>query len=459
MPMSTQANVPMYASTNGRAPKVDFRTAMFYPDPVDNGLYVPEFVPTLEKGLVRDFGKMSYTEVAFHVLRPWFSRDEIADVELESMIKRTYTSHVPVESMGNDYSTDLSRGSSLAFKYIGADGNAMFLGHYHNPEKNGILLDINSTSGDTGGSVGKSLHKKKGIVVFIFFPVDDITEFQRRQMSTLQDNVYAIGVNGDFDACQVLREYCLGDQASDLTGYTRTTGNSKSMGRFLPQVVYHFYGAAKVLEETGEEAVNEWIPFGNGGNFNSAQYARLMGAPLHILGAVSNENNVFPHFLETGEYNPIKAKKCPSSAMDVGNPSGIQRIAYLAGGCIDRDGVIRKVPDLELLRKGTRATSISNEKTRQGIRDAYRYGVVLDPHGAVAYMGMLSFRGDSDVDRYPNLFLRTADPSKFPDLIREELGIEPELPEHMRNIYNLEERIYKIDADKRQAADKILELV
>jgi threonine synthase len=451
----------LYKSTNGQSPLVDFKTAMFYPDPPDNGLYVPTRVPRLDDSLVREFGKMSYSEVVYHVLRPWFT-EEIPDRELESMINRTYTWPVPVNEIGDDFYEDLTKGPAIAFKCFGSHGNAMFIEYYHHPETDGDILDILSTSGDTGGSVSKALQRKPNILVFVFFPIDDVTVFQRRQMTTLGYNIYAIGVRSDFDGCQAIREYCLGNEDPELSKYMRTTGNSKSLGRFLPQIPYHFYAAAKVREETGADRVNLWIPFGNAGNFNSAQYAKLMGAPIHILGAISNENDVFPNFINTGVYSPEKSKKCPSEAMDVGNPSNMQRIAYLAGGCIDRDGVVHKMPDLGSMRKEIRSTSISNGRTREAIRYAHdNHGVVLDPHGAVAYAGMLEFKGkdDPEVNMYPNCFDETAAPVKFPDLIREELGIEPELPDHMKNIYELEERMWVIDPDKKQARDLILDIV
>lgn len=450
----------LYKSTNQQSPLVDFKTAMFYPDPPDNGLYVPTRIPRLDDSLIHEFEKMTYPEVVYHVLRPWFTKEDIPDRELENMINKTYTWSLPVEPIGDDYYENLSKGPALAFKCFGSHGNTMFIEYYHRPEKDGILLDILSTSGDTGGSVSKALQHKPNISVFVYFPIDDVTEFQRRQMTTLQDNIYAIGIRGDFDDCQTLREYLLSNEDPELSKYMRTTGNSKSIGRFLPQVSYHFYAAARVKAETGEKIVNEWIPFGNGGNFSSAQYAKFMGAPINILGAISNENDVFPVFMRTGGYEPKKSKKCPSEAMDVGNPSNTQRIVYLDGGRIDRDGVVHKMPNLRSMRNEIRSTSISNEGTREAIKYAYEnYGVILDPHGAVAYAGMLEFKGDSEVDKYPNVFLETADPVKFPDLIREELGIEPELPEHMKDIYELEERMWVIEPDKKQARDIVLEIV
>jgi threonine synthase len=120
--------------------------------------------------------------------------------------------------------------------------------------------------------------------------------------------------------------------------------------------------------------------------------------------------------------------------MNVGHPSNLARFFDLYGGTVDRGGTVHRYPDLEAIKKNIFSTSVGDGETRQTIKQVYdRYGVVLEPHGAVGWKGLedyLNARGDFPLC----VSLETAHPAKFPDDIIELLGVTPEVPVSLKDI-------------------------
>ncbi len=310
----------LYRSSNDPAGNrtVDFQYALFNPDTGDNGLWVPVRKPTLPGEVYRDMAKMTYGESAFHTLRPWFTEKEISSRDLRRMAEETYYWNIPIKSVGNNYVADHGVCPSLSFKDGGTFGNTMFVIHF-TPEGY-IVICLDSTSGDTGPSNAMGLHNK-GIPVFTTFPVENITDLQRRQMTTLYDNIYPIGIESDFDACQDLRDYLMEEFAKDpVTKNIRTiTGNSKSIGRFLSMLTFWDHLSSRLSYETGSEKVNVYPGIGNGSHFTSALYSRAVGAPIGMVCPISNENKVIPTYFETGEYKIMKSVKTISQGREKGS--------------------------------------------------------------------------------------------------------------------------------------------
>jgi len=126
--------------------------------------------------------------------------------------------------------------------------------------------------------------------------------------------------------------------------------------------------------------------------------------------------------------------------MNVGHPSNLARVFALYGGEMDETGVVRKQPDISAMRRDIFAVSISDEETRQTIKDIYRdHGVILEPHGAVGWAGLARYLKETD-DWSPCFSLETADPAKFPDEIISLIGVNPNVPEVMSKLDCLEER-------------------
>jgi threonine synthase len=157
-----------------------------------------------------------------------------------------------------------------------------------------------------------------------------------------------------------------------------------------------------------------------------------MGLPVQKFIAAVNENDEFPKFLEGEKYSKIEpSKACLSNAMNVGHPSNLARIIDLYGGHLDEKGILKKTPNMDLLRQDIWSVSISDEKTKETIKNAYeKTKAVFEPHGAVGWAGLLEFENQNGLN-YPWCVLETADPAKFPDQIVDILGIDPKMPEKM----------------------------
>ena len=229
----------------------------------------------------------------------------------------------------------LTQGPTYSFK----DYAARFLGralNYFLGAKGLKRVVVVATSGDTGGAVADALYGLERIDNIVFYPKGSISEGQRRQMTTLGDNIYAFEVDGDFDVCQALAKNILGDKgfARDIFNDSErfTSANSISIGRLLPQAVYPFYAYSKIEAADGPFLAS--VPSGNFGNMMGTVIARQMGLPIEKIICGVNENMEFPEFLESGAYIVRPSIKSPSSAMIVSDPSNLARLIDFYGGHI-----------------------------------------------------------------------------------------------------------------------------
>ncbi len=424
-----------YYSTNGRAERVDFRRALLAGQAPDKGLYMPEEIPLLSGEEILRFPGMSYPEIAYSVLRHYLE-DLIPKGDLKDLLEDAYNYDIPVEKVyDGKYVVRLDRGPTCSFKDFAARLMGRLIQYFLRQEGRRIAI-LTATSGDTGSAVAQAFYGLDNIDVVVLFPRKEVTERQRRQMTTLGKNVHATAVDGKFDDCQALVKQAFADP--DLRNLSLSSANSINIGRLLPQAVYYFYAFSRA--SSGDEAVIS-VPSGNFGDIMGGLIAMRMGLPVRKFIAATNENDEFPRFMETGEYSPIRpSKNCISNAMNVGHPSNLARVFALYGGEMDETGVVRKQPDISAMRRDIFAVSISDEETRQTIKDIYRdHGVILEPHGAVGWAGLARYLKETD-DWSPCFSLETADPAKFPDEIISLIGVNPNVPEVMSKLDCLEER-------------------
>ncbi len=326
-----------------------------------------------------------------------------------------------------------------------------------------------ATSGDTGGAVADALHNQDCVDNVVFFPRGSITERQRRQMTTLQGNIYAFEVNGDFDVCQALAKRLLGDRDFARQVFNDpdrfTSANSISLGRLLPQAVYPFFAYSRIARY--DEPMIASVPSGNFGDMMGTVIAKEMGLPIEKILCGVNENREFPDFLSTGSYLVRPSVKSPSSAMIVSNPSNFARLVDLYGGHVYdkrdeqgkviQEGVMDKLPDMDAMRRDLYSISVSNPDHYQAMKEVYdRFGIIIEPHGAVGWRVLDTFLGGKH-DRLAVIY-ETADPGKFPDDIRKAIGIVPEVPEGIARQAQKEERIYSIDEPSDVGKDGSLTL-
>jgi threonine synthase len=262
--------------------------------------------------------------------------------------------------------------------------------------------------------------------------------------------------------CQALAKTILGDQsfAEELFNDRErfTSANSISLGRLLPQVVYPFYAYSRIADNM--EPIIASIPSGNFGDMMGTVLAKGMGLPVSKIIAGVNENTEFPGFLETGQYEVRPSIKSPSSAMIVSHPSNLARLIDFYGGHMydERDrvtgkiikpGVIDRMPDMDEMRKDIVSMGVTNPQHFETMKEVYeKYGVVLDPHGAVGWKVLEVCLGGRHDE--PAVVYETADPGKFPEDVERAIGVEPDLPPGMQRQATMEERIYSIESTPEQ---------
>jgi len=432
-----------FFSTNGHPERIDFRQALLVGQAPDKGLYMPEAIPQIPIDKILQFSKMSYPQIAREVIRPYLG-DLIPDEALRAMLRDAYNFPVPVEKVFDGKCIlRLDRGPTCSFKDFAARLMGRMMQHFLAQEGRSILI-LTATSGDTGSAVAHAFHGLDSIRVVVLFPEKEVTERQRRQMTTLGGNVFPLAVGGKFDDCQALVKQAFVDP--DLKGLNLSSANSINIGRLLPQAVYYFYAGSRVAAE-GEEVIFS-VPSGNFGDLMGGLVAMKMGLRVHRFVAATNENDEFPHFVHTGIYEPIRpSKNCISNAMNVGHPSNLARLFSLYGGQMDETGRVGKEPDTEAIRKEIFAVSISDAETRRTIKEAYgQHRILLEPHGAVGWAGLMRYL-DECGDWSPCVSLETADPAKFPDEIVRLTGVNPPLPAAMAKLDDQQEHFQRIMGD------------
>lgn len=429
-----------FFSTNGHLDRVDFKGALLAGQAPDKGLYMPEMFPSLSPETIRNFPQMSYHQIAYQVIKPYLG-DLVEESALEDMLKDAYSYEVPLERVyDGKYLLRLDRGPTCSFKDFAARLMGRLMQYFLKEEGRSMII-LTATSGDTGSAVAHAFYGLENIKVIVLFPESEVTERQRRQMTTLGENIYPLAVSGKFDDCQALVKQAFVDP--ELKGLELSSANSINVGRLLPQAVYYFYAHSRVAPG-GEEVVFS-VPSGNFGDLMGGLIALKMGLPVKKFVAATNENDEFPRFMQTGVYEPIRpSKNCISNAMNVGHPSNLARLFALYGGQMDESGRVIRHPELSAMREEIYAVSISDEETRQTIKDAYtQHMVLLEPHGAVGWAGLQRYLREFG-DWSPAVSLETADPAKFPDEIVRLTGINPPLPPAMASLDEKEENYLRM---------------
>ncbi len=435
-----------YYSTNLHADPVTFKDALLKGPAPDKGLFMPEKIPTLTPTEIAAFSEMEYYEIAFEVGKR-FLRGQIPDQNLRDIVKEAYNYDVPLEHVyDRKYVMRLDQGPTASFKDFAARMMGRLMQYYLDREQ-GNLVILTATSGDTGSAIANAFHGLHNIKVVVLFPEKEVTHRQRKQMTTLGQNVRVIALDGKFDDCQHLVKQAFADP--ELDRMNLSSANSINIGRLVPQIMYYFYSFAKLRKEEGDRVIFS-IPSGNFGDMMGGMLAFRMGLPVEKFIIACNDNDEFPRFLNTGVYEKIvPSKNCISSAMNVGHPSNLSRLVALYGGVMDETGHISKQPDMDRMREKIYAVSINDHDTREEIAAAYKkHELLLEPHGAVGWAGLHRYLEENPGDNVPNrlcISLETAHPAKFPEQIRDILDIDPELPPSLEGIEHKEENFDSLE--------------
>ena len=436
-----------FHSTNRNTPDVDFKTAIIRGQALDKGLYMLNEIPKLSPTQIYSFKDLELNEIGLNVLSKIIGNN-IPEDKLRIILKKALNFAVPVEKIEeNNYICYLDQGPTASFKDFGARTLARIMEYFLEIENRNAVI-LTATSGDTGGAVAQAFYEMKRIKVVVLYPKKEISDLQRKQMTTLGKNIVAIGINGKFDDCQRLVKTAFADP--DLIQIGLSSANSINFGRLLPQTLYYFYSYSRIIEKKDEKVIFS-VPSGNFGNLMGGLIALNMGLPVKKFISAVNENDEFPRFLETGVYKKVEpSKKCISNAMNVGHPSNFARLIDLYNGHIDETGIIYKNPDLEKIKRDIISYSISDNLTKKTIINFYnRFQKIIEPHGAVGWACLEIYREKYPEDNhYKAINLETADPAKFPDEIISLIGIVPKMPKSLEIIQNKQEYLIPIEINE-----------
>ncbi len=425
-----------YYSTNKLAEPVTLAEALLKGQAPDKGLYLPEIIPFVPDKDFEVLHKKSYPEIASYILTR-FAADTFSPDKIKAMCEEAYNYPVPLEQVKERlYVMRLDKGPTASFK----DFAARMMGRMFSQlmqARHQELVILTPTSGDTGSAIAHAFYGLQNIRVMVLFPPDEVSNRQRKQMTTLGENITVVGIDGKFDDCQALVKQTFADKS--LEAIHLTSANSINIGRLLPQTVYYFYAHARLCEP--DEDIIFSIPSGNFGDMMGAVLAKFMGLPIQKLIIATNENDEVPEFMRTEAYNKIvPSRNCISNAMNVGHPSNLARLVDLYDGHMDETGRIHKMPNIKNLRDDLWTISISDEKTRQTIVKAWQEDqLLLEPHGAVGWAALEEYRMDHNPD-HVMVSVETAHPAKFPEEIERLLHIDPAVPKSLEGLENKKEQ-------------------
>ncbi|OAB78981.1 threonine synthase [Cochleicola gelatinilyticus] len=418
-----------YYSLNGEAPQTSFKEAVIRGIAPDKGLYFPEQIKPLPKSFFEDIQHYSKEEIAFEMIQQ-FIGNEIPASALKEIIQDTVSFDFPLVSVTeNIASLELFHGPTMAFKDVGARFMARCLGYFSetSKEKKEVTVLV-ATSGDTGGAVANGFLGVEGVKVVILYPSGKVSDIQEKQLTTLGQNITALEVEGSFDDCQAMVKKAFLDE-SIIKNRSLTSANSINVARWLPQSFYFAY-AYQQRKDFSKPLVFS-VPSGNFGNICAGMVAQRLGMPVAQFVASVNSNDVIPSFMESGTYSPKPSVATISNAMDVGDPSNFIRIQKLFNN------------DFKALSKVLTSYSFSDKETKNAIQELYdKHNYIADPHGAVGYLGLQKYLKNNSEEE--GIFLETAHPIKFLDVVENSTGIKLEIPKHIQELIKKKKKAHSV---------------
>lgn len=419
-----------FRSTRGKK-TVTFDEALIHGIAGDGGLYLPDELPAFS---IEEFsGAQATGDVAKILLQPFFESSALQSA-LDEIIAETFSFPLPVTALpvqeGSAGLLELYHGPTAAFKDVGAGFLAACMSRLEGEPDNPLTILV-ATSGDTGGAVAAAFNDRPGMRVVVLYPDGRVSERQAHQLTCWGDNVLSLAVQGSFDDCQAMAKAAMADEA--LTSYRFSSANSINIGRLLPQSTYYAAASLQHFRETGRKP-GFIVPTGNLGNALACCMARQFGLPIGEIVLATNANCLISDFLAGEEWLPRDSIETHASAMDVGNPSNMERLRYLFGEADELNGIVS-------------AVSVSDREIEQEIRQNFsEFGLATCPHTATATH---AWRQLTDEQRSANdwILVATAHPAKFEQIVEPIIGQAIPLPEEMASILSRERKYEKIEPD------------
>jgi threonine synthase len=420
----------LFSSTRDPALTAGFSAALQQGLAPDGGLYVPCAWPRLA---LEDFaGAQQLAEVAVPLLRPFLAGDPLA-AALEAVAREAFSFPaplVPLTSDGRLAQLELFHGPTAAFKDFGARFLAACFARLRSGTTEPLTILV-ATSGDTGGAVAAAFHERPRVSVAVLFPKGLVSPTQERQLTCWGGNVCSLAVRGTFDDCQRLVKQAFADAQLKARG-ALSSANSINLGRLLPQAVYYAAASLEVWRAHGERA-SFVVPSGNLGNALACLWARQLGLPIGSVVLAHNANRTVPDYLESGQWRPRPSIATLASAMDVGDPSNMERLRTL-------------FPEVAAVRAAVSAVSIDDEAIRERIRRGYRqFGQVWCPHTATAAEAWERLP-EEQRRRGRWVLVATAHPAKFREIVEPLTGKPVEVPQTLAKLFARPVSCVEIDA-------------
>ncbi len=395
----------------------------------DGGLYVPESLPRVDAGSLGDPGDLP--ALAASLLRPFAAGDSVAE-QLDAITRDAFDFPAPVvevEGAGAPLSVlELFHGPTAAFKDFGARFLAATLERIPRADSRRLTILV-ATSGDTGGAVAAAFHGRPWVDVVVLYPRGLVSPRQEKQLACWGGNVRTLSVAGTFDDCQTMVKQAFVDPALSAS-LQLSSANSINVGRLLPQMVYYASTSLELARRDGR-APNFLIPSGNLGNALACVWAREAGLPIGEIVLASNANLAVPEFLASGDWRPRPSVATLASAMDVGNPSNMERLRWL-------------FPDMSRLRAQLEAQPVSDAEIRTTIRRDHReLGQTWCPHTATAACVYRRLEPARRAGRW--VLVATAHPAKFNDVVEPLIGAEVPVPAPLAALLALPSRQVEVE--------------
>ena len=424
-------------STNNKSLKISLEDALFRGLSSDGGLFLPLNIPRLDDIFFKNIANYSLKEIAFTVCHALIG-DDISAKDLKLIIDNAINFDAPVRNVhDNIYALELFHGPSLSFKDFGARFMAALMSYYLKRRNNDSSINILvATSGDTGSAVAQGFFNMDNIKITILYPSKQVSEIQEQQLTTVGKNVIALEIDGTFDDCQgMVKEAFLDDELCHKLNLT--SANSINIGRLIPQSIYYFYSYSQLPNKP----LIVSVPSGNFGNLSGGIIAKKMGLPVTKFIASTNINDIVPQYLDTGVYSPRQSVKTIANAMDVGTPSNFIRLSEFYNN------------DVTKMRQDIVGRSYTDDEIRVVIKKVYsQFNYILDPHGAVAYLGLTDYLSENNIKDANGVFLETAHPAKFFEDIESILGEKITMPPSLKDA--MEQQKLSIKAKNNFAALK-----
>ena len=441
----------LYNSTRGECPVVPFSEVLLGGLAPDGGLYMPQTFPKFSIEEIESWSNLPFHKLASKILYPYVE-GEIEESIFLKLLEEAYTSFdeddvVKLKEIeDNHWVLELFHGPTLAFKDVAMQLLGALLNHFAK-EKGEKIVVLGATSGDTGAAAISACARHENVEVYILYPHEKVTEFQRKQMTTTQSqNVFPLAIETDFDGCQNIVKKMFLDEDFKNTKVRFIAANSINWARCMTQSVYFFWSYLRL--KGIKEDLTFSIPSGNFGHAYAGWTAKEMGLPIKRLIIATNENDVLHQTFSSNLYAKTNVVQTLAPSMDISVASNFERLLY---NLYDNDSSLlaknmRKFTKKSIDIPDSKIDAVSNffkshcsndhEIIKQIINTHQKIGYLLDPHTATGVRASNEISPSNE----PVITMGTAHPAKFSEAIEQAIpDYHLSLPKKVEKTFQQEE--------------------